>query len=338
MSDELNRLRWDRTPGHYEVYYVALTDRASGTGLWVRATLEAPLQGAPVCELWFMAMDPRERDESGAPLRIGRKARFGIDRLSASDRPFQLDIDNATLTDRGFAGAFEDVSWELSWTPGEPGQCYVSDLLQKAKIAKTVPTVVHPDIEITGTVSFAGRRLDVRGRGSQTHIFGTKHANRWVWAHGGDFETLDGEPRPGVHIDGVSAYVPRFGRDIGPLTLVQGNVGGRRFAALGPPALLRNRSVIALTGWSFQAIDGDLRVVAEVDAERDEMVGVTYHDPDGEACYCYNSEIATMRLQVFTKPKGEPRWRLIDSLVAPKRAHFEYAQRDRIPGLELHVT
>ena len=38
-----NALRWDGAPGHYEVYYLTLTDPASGVGLWIRYTMVAPL-------------------------------------------------------------------------------------------------------------------------------------------------------------------------------------------------------------------------------------------------------------------------------------------------------
>ena len=40
-----NALRWDGEPGHYEVYYLSLTDPASGIGLWIRYTMLAPSDG-----------------------------------------------------------------------------------------------------------------------------------------------------------------------------------------------------------------------------------------------------------------------------------------------------
>src|SRR5438045_8899 len=53
-----NALQWDGDPGHYEVYYLTVTERTSGVGLWIRYTMLAPLHGAPTCSLWLAAMDP----------------------------------------------------------------------------------------------------------------------------------------------------------------------------------------------------------------------------------------------------------------------------------------
>ena len=53
-----NALRWDGGPGHYEVWYVTLTDPASGIGVWLRHTVLAPVAGPAECALWLVAMAP----------------------------------------------------------------------------------------------------------------------------------------------------------------------------------------------------------------------------------------------------------------------------------------
>ena len=79
--------------------------------------------------------------------------------------------------------------------------------------------------------------------------------------------------------------------------------------------------------------------MVDVDAPRDRLVGVTYHDPDGDLAYCYNSEVASMQVRVWERDRAvEEGWRLLDELTAPGRAHFEYAQRETVPDLELQVT
>ena len=90
-------------------------------------------------------------------------------------------------------------------------------LLRRARVAKTILVLPHPDLAVSGVVRLPGRELRLEGaRGGQAHLWGTKHAGRWAWAHANDFAGLDGVPRTGAYLDGVSVIVPRLGRDVGP--------------------------------------------------------------------------------------------------------------------------
>jgi hypothetical protein len=328
-----NALQWDGSPGHYEVYYLSATDPRSGMGLWIRYTLLAPLNRPPECALWFMAMD---REGS----RFARKATRPIEELTARADPFHLTLAGADLSDRGMAGAFDDVAWELSWEPSLPAAEHVHPLMRRSGVAKTLLTLAHPDLSIFGTVRFDGTELALDGaRGGQAHLWGSKHAARWAWAHANDLRGIDGEPRPGAYVDGVSVYIPRFGRELGPSTPVVGRFGGRDFRSTDPIRVVRNASRFGLTTWRFEARDGARRVVGEVDAPRETLVGVTYRDPDGDPAYCYNSEVASMRLFVWDRTaRGRFGWTLRDTLVADGTTHFEYAQRAPIDGVALLVT
>jgi hypothetical protein len=328
-----NVLQWDGEPGRYEVYYLSVTDRGSGLGLWIRYTLHAPLQGPAECALWFMVMD---RDG----LRLARKATFPIAELLAEAEPFRVTLAGADLSDRGMAGAFDDVAWELLWEPSLPAAEHVHPLIQRTGVAKTLVVLAHPDLTVSGTVRFDGREFLLDGaRGGQAHVWGTKHASRWTSAHASDLRGLDGERRTGTYLDGVSAFVPRLGRELGPSTPVVGRFGGDDFRSTNPMWVVRNRSRFGLTSWRFEARDGARRLVGEVDAPRDALVGVTYDDPDGEPAYCYNSEVASMRLFVWDRTaRGRLGWTLRDTLFADGTAHFEYAQRAPVEGVPLLVS
>lgn len=327
-----NVLQWDGGPEHYEVYYLSLTDTRSATGLWIRYTMRSPMTGAGECSLWFMAMD---RDGS----RLARRATYPIAELVAERDPFRLTLAGADLSDRGMAGRFEDVAWELSWVPSLPAAEHVDRLLRRAGIAKTILVLSHPDLAVSGTVQFAGRELVLDGaRGAQAHLWGSKHASRWTWAHANDLRTPEGEPRPGAYLDGVSVYVPRLGRQLGPSTPLVGRFGGDDFRSTTPLRVTRNASRFGLTTWRFEARDGKRKVVGEVDAPRSSLVGVTYHDPDGDLAYCYNSEVASMRLNLWDRAsRRRSGWVMRETLVADGTAHFEYAQRAPVDGVELLV-
>lgn len=325
----LNAMQWDGSPGHYEVYYLTTTDPATGTGLWIRYTMLAPDQGDATCSLWFVATRPK------GPT-VARKASFPAEQLGAEAEPFRLRIADAELTDQGMRGGFEDVAWDLTWAPGA-GYEHVSPLLRRAKVAKTVLVLPHGDVAVSGTVRVGDEELRLDGvHGGQAHLWGSKHASRWAWAHCGDFVDADGAPRPGNFVDGVSVIVPRLGRDVGPSSPVVGRFLDEDFAATSPLAVLRAPSRFALTSWSFEVTAGKRRISGEVDAPRASLAGVTYTDPDGEHAYCYNSEAASMRVSVLDKAGGAG-WLLRETLVSRGRAHFEYAQREPVPDLELHL-
>lgn len=362
MAGDPNALRWDGGPGHYEVYYLTVTDRASGVGLWVRYTMLAPSAthagGAdglpstthrrgdgvpstthagdagtsadpaqPSCSLWFAAMHPRDG------VLAARKAALAISDLTAGERPFHLRIGTAELADHGMSGALDDARWDLRWEPSLAPAEHVHRLLRAARAPSTVLVLPHPDLAVSGTVAFGGRELRLEGaRGAQAHLWGSKHASRWTWAHCNDFESLEGEARPECYLDAVSAVVSRLGREVGPSTPVVGRFGGRDFRSTRPLEIVRNRSRFGLTSWRLEATDGGRRVVADVQADRAAMVGVTYRDPDGELAYCYNGETASMRVRVW---EGD---RLVEELAAPGRAHFEYGQREPVPGMPRQVT
>jgi hypothetical protein len=339
MSRRWNDYQWNGKPGHYEVYYLTFTDPDTGVGFWIRYTMVAPLPEIgeeATCSLWLCAMDPADPSQN-----VGVKSSLPVDALAAQTDPFHLRIGEAWLSDRGMAGAIETdgtrYGWELEWSPRLEAYGHVHPLLRAARIAKTILFLPHPDLAVSGTVWLGERRIELAGvRGGQAHLWGSKHASRWAWVHCNDFTSRDGAARPDTFLDGVSVYVPRFGRELGPNTPVVGRVDGSDLNSIGPVAVNRNPSDFELGGWRFEARANGLRVRGTVSARPQDLVGVTYHDPDGERAYCYNSEVADMRLEVHRRESRG--WRQVDELRADGRAHFEYAQRTPVDGVELKIA
>ncbi len=182
------------------------------------------------------------------------------------------------------------------------------------------------------------RVVQVKGaRAGQAHLWGSKHATRWAWTHCNDFTS--GEQRlRNTFFDGVSVFVPRFGRELGPNTPVLARVGGRDLHLIGPVGVMRNKSEFGPTFWKFEAKGHRHKLVGNISTRSEDLVGVTYHDPDGEKAYCYNTEVADMVLELFDRSGFRGEWRKTDHLESKRRAHFEYAQRDPVEGLELKVT
>ncbi len=339
MRDRWNTFQWNGDPGHYEVYYLTLTDPQTQFGFWIRYTMVAPDPGndESTCSLWFLAMDRRDPSQN-----VGRKISLPISQLAATQQPFELRIGDATLTDGGMVGSIEQdgkrYAWDLSWEPRLPAYGHVHPTLRAAKIAKTILFLPHPDLEIAGTVDIDGRHIEMVGvRGGQAHLWGSKHANRWAWAHCNDFSDVGGGPVRDTFVDGVSVFVPRLGRMMGPNTPIVARIEGEDLISTGPIAVQRNHSEFDLTHWRFSARDGRRKLVCSVTARSQDLVGVTYHDPDGDLAYCYNTEVADMRLELFERAARRNEWHKTKDLVANSRGHFEYAQREPVEGASLQV-
>lgn len=313
-----NTLRWQGGPGHYEVYYLTLTEAASGTGLWIRYTLLAPREGAASCALWFVVTDP-------ARGVTARKATFPITQLTSGADPFRLQVGSGTLADGAAEGELEDADWSLRWNSGRPYE-HVRPALRP--LATTVLCLPHGDVGFEGQIRYADRALELAGaRGAQAHLWGSKHAASWAWARCGDFRTEDGEHVWDTFVDGVAAKVRRLGRELGPLTLLVGRVDGEDLRLTS----LRRPGGLGPKGWRFGVLAGRRKLIVEVRPERRLLAGVTYGDPDGQRAYCYNTETASMRLEVHER--GRPS----KTLLGAGCAHFEYGQREPLPGLELHL-
>ena len=261
----LNDLRWEGGPGHYEVWFLTLTDRGSGLGIWIRFAMHAPLDGPADCSLWFAAM---HRDGT----RFGAREVFPADRLRGESDPFRLVIGDAELSGRGTAGGFGDVRWELRWTPGDEPGLPVHPLVERARLAKTMYVIPEPRIAIEGTVTFAGRTVELSGaHGAQAHLWGARHANSWGWAHAADLQTLAGTPAEGDWLDSISITAPRLGREVGPTTSFVGRLLGEPFSATSPAQVLRSKASSRLTSYRVTAQQRTRRVELEVDAVREAL-------------------------------------------------------------------
>jgi hypothetical protein len=117
-----------------------------------------------------------------------------------------------------------------------------------------------------------------------------------------------------------------------------GRFSGHELASRTPLRILGNRSSFSVDGWEFEAIDSSLKVAGSVSAKREQLAGVTYRDPDGEEAFCYNSETASVALEVYERHRRRDAWSPSGTYASSGRCHFEYAQRAPVPGLELLTT
>jgi len=275
-SERDNVLRWNGERGFYEVYYIKFNHIASATAYWLRYTLIIPLNGEPMAELWAICFQPR------ISKILAFKESFLISSAEFSKQRFYFRIKAAEISNHYARGKVESgnnyIQWDLTYEPGiYTFYHYPSLIMYKLPIPKTKVLSPNFDIRINGTVVVNGKEYVCRGEpGQQTHIWGTKHAEEWVWANCNAFMDSD------AIFEGLSARV-KVGSFVTPtLTPLYVRFNGKDYYMNGLFRSYRNASLINTPEWSFIGRCGRFRFDGEAWGDIKNFAGVEYTDPDGE--------------------------------------------------------
>ena len=255
------------------------------------------------CSLWFMAMDPAD-----PAANVGEKVSFPVSRAAARrDNPFELRVGDAVLSDTGMTGSARAGRPPLRVGPALAAGA--AGLRARAPVPAprrhrqdgAVPAAPRRG-GVAARSQWDGRRIDVaRGaQGGQAHLWGSKHATRWAWAA---LQRLRRRRANGRHLRRRRERVRAALRPRARAQHAGGRARRRRRSAVHRPAggaaqpeRLRPLGLDA----SRRGRCGASSTCA-VTARPEDLVGVTYHDPDGELAYCYNTEVADMRMDVFER-------------------------------------
>lgn len=262
-------------------------------GYWIRTTLRAPRDGEPEGAHWFVEFVP------------GRAPRAWKDKIAPPEGPH-------------FRGRAGEAEWDF-------------EIRSDQKVLRMIPATVrgfvgtkfvtpHFDARISGTLRVGAEEIRLDGaRGTQSHLWGKGYGPGWAWAHasfeGGAFEAIAGK-KPAL----IGLHARHNGRRWNLNTLL---------------AAVRNRSIRppGPEGWRFSGTTHNREIVGEIACDPHHMAGVTYVGPSGEKIYCYNSEIATISLELRARPLFGAPWKTVASIRGP--VHYEVAGREPIPGLAI---
>jgi hypothetical protein len=310
---------------YYESRYIRANHPGEPQALWLRETLLLPTAGDPVADVWVMVFDP---DGTG---NRALKEPYSIDAAAYEYDNWTARIGATSIDDRSargvVTGGSRSARWDLRITPGAEDMVkLLTDRAYKARIPTAKTTVRHPLAQFDGQVELDDARLVLDGwTGSVNHNWGTRHTPAYAF---GQVCGFDDAPDSSLEI--VTARA-----SIGPLltpaaTLFVFRHGGQEFAVRSIFGSLQTHGRYEPFAWAFGARVGDQMIEGEIVAEPADVIGLTYTDTDGGSKYCYNSAIATCRMQVAGKAfeRGE--------LVASRRAMFEILtdkRHDEVPLL-----
>lgn len=318
-----NLCRWNgRSANHYEVWFLTLNHVASQRGFWFRYTLESPAGREPRAALWAAVFNRRNPE-----LNIGLKREYAIDHFAFEGREdFSLRISDGLFSASRARGSVDSddhsIAWDLSFLPNSKTHHHVTSAI--IRLARPSSFVCSPNLDTrySGTVVIDGQEFLLEDEpGCQSHLWGRKHVNEWVWVHSNAFEN-----HPGTVFEGLAARQRRAGRTFPPIQSLYLRHRGQehRFVRLRLAEQWQHKLGVGF--WSFSAMNRNIYIEGSAQCRLRDMMQVEYADPDGERLYCINSEVASMKIRLFRRAHGL-RWRHVETIKASNTTHLEHACR-----------
>jgi hypothetical protein len=306
--------------GEYEVWFLTFTDGETGRGYWVRSTHHAPRRGPASAGVWFARFDPADP-----------AATFGIHRTSWSwsidAHAFDVRIGDSRMTSGRAEGSVEaegrTVSWDLQWPTGEPTYHLLPSFMYRGGIAPTKPYSPNVDTRFSGSITVDGQTSNLTGAGGQQgHLAGRRHAERWAWAHGGEFEGDE------AVVHALAAQGRRGPFNTPYLTSVGVRWQGRWVRL----SKWRRHRDFGLGSWKVDLENRTFRLTGRIEAPARSLLRARYEDPDGSLRYAHNSEIASCRLALFERRAGG--FEEVALLESRGTTHAEWAGRTPAAAVE----
>ncbi len=301
MSDanDWNWVRYSpaRRGGHVESYFLKLNSPDGARALWLKATILARPDAAPVAEAWAISFTRDGRHVACKEVVPLAAARFDGSRLD-------VEVAGVRLTPGETSGAVsrggERISWRLSFVDSTPPLApFPRASMYTGRFPKSKLVSPYPDARFDGWYEVDGERVDVRGwRGMQGHNWGERHTHLYAWAHCNQFDGDD------AVFEGFTGRVKVGPAVLPPLTIACLRHRGTSYLWNRLRDLGTSSGRIGRRSWRFRA-ESDLGALdGELSSPDDLVVALLYENPTGAPTFCLNSKLSTARLTLT--PRGRP--------------------------------
>ena len=263
-------------------------------GVLIRSTRHWPRGRYGYAGAWFAQFDPVDPAQT---FGIHRKAENSVD---ARDEFKLLDAEGTRMrsghAEGSVAGDGHEARWSLEWPTGDPTYQLLPPALYRGPIAPTKPYSPNVDTLVSGTVTVDGQTIRITGaHGQQGHLYGSRHAERWAWAHCGDFDDED------AVVHALTAQ-GRRGPVLTPFLTVIGVRWQGRWIRL--MKVSRRSDFRTIGRWTIDLGNQRYRLTGRIEAPIRSLLRARYEDLDGTPRFCHNSEIASSRLALFERKAG----------------------------------
>jgi hypothetical protein len=321
-----NLCRWDgHSAPHYEVWFLTLNHRESQRGFWFRYTIEAPValdNSRPSAALWAAVFNRKSPERN-----FGLMREYEIDQFSFGGREdFSLKLGDGCFALSNSVGRVTNgdhtVEWDLNYIPCETTYNHVSRAL--IHLARPSSFVCSPNLDtrFSGWVSIDGENITLEDEpGCQSHLWGRKHVDDWVWVHSNAFEN-----HPGTVFEGLAAQPRRARLKLPRVQSLYLRHRGEEHRFTRLRLVEQWHRKLGMGYWSFAAMNSRVYIEGAAQCRLRDMLQAEYSDPDGERLFCINSEVANLKIRLFRRTHGV-RWRHVETIKAYATAHVEHASR-----------
>ncbi len=288
---------------HVESWFLRANHPAKRKALWLKATLSVPDVGEPVAEAWFVWFDPDngQRRAGRATVSLGDRP-LAVDVLEIEVAGCHLRLERGGGAGRGELSSGEgNLRWDLRWqaATGDLGRAmYVQShpWLLEGPIPKSKTVTPLPALLASGEVHVDGKRHAIDGWiGSLGHNWGKDQPWALAWAQC-VFPDADGGPL--CFVEGFSAKL-KMGPIITPwISALIVRRGEREWRFDKLVDLWRQDSRIDDLGWVLKIRGGDGEAMMTLRARPEDVVCLSYPNPDGAKACCLNSKLASAVLRV----------------------------------------
>lgn len=275
-----------------EVWYVTLSDPATGEAVWVHHETVSPVSGSGAYGHGWITWFPL----GGPPCT----QRFGPEPVAPAlaDAPW-FSTAGASIASETLVGQSGSFAWDMRWKDTSPPLWTFPRFAWAHEVLPGAQVVVAPAAKFSGSITVRETTLSVDGwRGAVSHIYAHGNAYRWGWIHadlgGGDV------------LEVVTAVSGRRGlRRLKPLAFLRLRVDGQDWPT-SPLPLLRVRTILNPYHWQLEGRVGGSDVLVRVDQPPDRCVSLRYADPDSTISVCTNTEQADIHMEI-----GDRTWTVL---------------------------
>ncbi|RJO72434.1 MAG: hypothetical protein C4523_03200 [Myxococcales bacterium] len=318
-----NAVQWNtRLATFYEVWYLTVVHRATGTAFWLRSTLLKPKSPEPeqAGGLWFARFDPHNPARTFAAVR-----HFSAEDIAFEPGRFSVRVGPSSLREGAYTGDLSQnghtASWDLQWTPNAETVGLIPELVRKARINKAEVCAPNVHIALYGKIVVDGEKYVFDGDpAGQAHHWGRHYPVEWIWGHCNAFAG-----RPDAWLEALSVKQFEWRGQSLPVTLLQLKTESLRFGVDSPLQLLSSRAEYERGVWRFAASDVEHRVEAMFTAPAERFVVQPYTSPHNQAYWCHNSCLADLSVRLSIRRGRE--WETVDELVSHGAAAAEFCTR-----------